>query len=57
MWRNICIFMAVENMKKKVKTFTIFGEMWAGSLSFIVVDFYLFTRIWISDMQITQRRT
>ena len=43
--------------EKKVKTFTIFGEMWAGSLSFIVVDFYLFTRIWISDMQITQRRT
>ena len=40
-----------------VKTSTIIGEMWAGSLSFNIVDFYLFTRIWISDMQITQRKT
>ena len=34
-----------------------FVEMWAGSLSFNIVDFYLFIRIWISDMQITQRKT
>ena len=44
MWRNICIFKAVKNMKTTdidnlvivfhiicyVKTLTIIGEMWAG---------------------------